>query len=146
MKSILANLCLAASLLLAAPVLAGDLVIEIKGIRSGEGQIFGGVHTRVPGVKFPDQAGSMHSFRTLAREGTVTIVFKDLAAGDYALTAFHDENGSGEIDRNALGIPTEGYAFGNDATGFMGPPKFEDTRVTLEEGADSVTASATMSY
>ena len=131
---------------LAAPSLAGDLIVEIKGIRSSEGRVYAGVHQRVPDVKFPDGAGSMYAFNVVAREGSIQVVFKDMPPGDYALTAYHDENNSGEIDRNALGIPTEGYAFGNDAMGFMGPPKFEDTAVTLVEGETSVTASATMKY
>ena len=144
MRISLSAMCL--SLLLSAPVLAGDLILEVHGIRSDEGNVLGAVHVRMPDVKFPAQEGSVHSFRTLAREGTVTIVFKDVPPGEYALTAFHDEDRSGEVNRNALGIPTEGYAFGNDAVGFMGPPKFEDTAVTLDEGAESVTASASMLY
>lgn len=146
MKTKLQILCLCASLPFAAPATAGDLVIELKGIRSNEGSIMGGVHVRMPDVKFPAPDSSVHSFRTLAREGTVTVVFKDLPPGDYALTAFHDEDGDHELGRNALGIPTEGYAFGNDAVGFMGPPKFEDTAVTLAEGEAQVTASGTMGY
>ena len=146
MKTAVSTMCLSLCLIASVPVLAGDLVLEIKGIRSDQGNILGAVHMRKPDVKFPAQEGSVHSFRTLARAGTVTIVFKDLAPGDYALTAFHDEDGSGEINRNALGIPTEGYAFGNDAVGFMGPPKFEDTAVTLEADADSVTASGSITY
>ena len=146
MKSKIHYLLLLPFLCLATPAFAGDLIVEITGIRSSEGRIYAGVHQRVPDVKFPDQAGSKYAFNVIAREGSIQVVFKDLPAGDYAVTAYHDENSSGEIDRNALGIPTEGYAFGNDAMGFMGPPKFEDTAVTLAEGEASVTASATMKY
>ena len=146
MKSNIHYLMLLPLLCLATPTFAGDLIVEITGIRSSEGRIYAGVHQRVPDVKFPDQAGSRYAFNVIAREGSIQVVFKDLPAGDYAVTAYHDENSSGEIDRNALGIPTEGYAFGNDAMGFMGPPKFEDTAVTLAEGESSVTASATMKY
>ena len=147
MKISLSAMCLSL-FLFSVPVLAGDLVLEVKGVRSDQGDILGAVHVRTPGVKFParDGEGTVHSFRTRAREGTITVVFQDVAPGEYALTAFHDEDGSGEINSNALGIPTEGYAFGNDATGFMGPPKFEDVAVTLEEGAQSVTASGSLMY
>lgn len=137
-------LILGVSLALSCPLHAGDLVVELKGIRSNDGHILGGIHQKSPTIKFPDQKGSVMSFRVPAREGTVTLVFKDVPEGDYALTAFHDENGSGEIDRNPLGIPTEGYAFSNDAMGFMGPPSFEDAAVTVAE-ADGV-ASANIKY
>ncbi len=146
MKTVLSTLCLCMLLTAAAPVLAADLVLEIKGIRSNEGTIFAAAHRSKPDVQFPDEEGSVHSFRTPAREGTVTVVFKDVSPGEYALTAYHDEDGSGEMNFNLLGIPTEGYAFGNDAAGFMGPPKFEDAAVTLAEGAQSATASGSMMY
>lgn len=146
MKFTLSHIVLVSLMLLATPTFAGDLIIEINGVRSSEGRVYAGVHQRLPDVKFPDQAGSRYAFNVIAREGSIKVVFADLPPGEYALTAFHDENSSGEIDRNALGIPTEGYAFGNDAVGFMGPPKFEDTAVTLAEGEASVTASATMTY
>ncbi len=146
MKTLLSILCLSTWFIAAAPTLAGDLVLEVKGVRSSEGDVYAGVHIPTPGVKFPAEEGSVHTFKTPARAGTVTVVFKDVPPGEYALTAFHDEDGSGEMNFNALGIPTEGYAFGNDATGFMGAPKFEDAAVTLAEGAQSVTASGSMMY
>lgn len=146
MKSKLSFSLLLPLALLAAPSFAGDLIVEVTGIRSAEGRIYAALHQRLPDVKFPDQAGALYAFNLVAREGSIQVVFKDLPPGDYALTAYHDENNSGEIDSNALGIPTEGYAFGNDAVGFMGPPKFEDTAVTLAEGDASVTASASLQY
>ena len=88
--------------------------------------------------------GSVASFNLTARKGTITVVLKDLPGGDYAVAAFHDENGNGERDRNVLGMPTEGYAFGNDAIGRMGPPTFEDAAVTV--GEEPATASASMNY
>lgn len=137
-------LMLGASLALSSPLYAGDLVVELKGIRSDAGSVLCGIHQKLPDVQFPDEKGSVMSFKVRAREGTITLVFKDVPDGDYALTAYHDENGSGEIDRNALGIPTEGYAFSNDAMGFMAPPTFEDAAVTV--GAEDGVASANMNY
>ncbi len=146
MKSQLPVSTLLSFAFLAAPAFAGDLIVEVNGIRSSEGRIYAGIHQRVPGVTFPDEAGSTYAFNVIARTSSVQVVFRGMPSGDYALTVYHDENSSGEIDRNAFGIPTEGYAFGNDATGFMGPPKFDDVAVTLAEGEASITASATMKY
>ena len=36
-------------------------------------------------------------------------------AGRYAVQAFLDENGNGEVDRALFGIPKEGVGFSNDA-------------------------------
>jgi uncharacterized protein (DUF2141 family) len=62
---------------------------------------------------------------------TVTIVFDSLKPGDYAISIFHDENNNGELDTNAIGIPREGFAFGNNAMGMFGPPSFQRAKVTM---------------
>jgi uncharacterized protein (DUF2141 family) len=36
----------------------------------------------------------------------------------------HDENMNGKLDTNALGIPTEGCGFSNDARAWFGAPSF----------------------
>lgn len=61
----------------------------------------------------------------------VTVVFENLQPGDYALSVIHDENENGELDSNALGIPKEGFAFGNNALGSFGPPPFEKAKITI---------------
>ena len=142
LKTTCSMLCV--SLVSVLPLHAGDLVVQIKSIRSDEGRAYVAVHRKFPDIEFPDMKGSVASFNLTARKGTITVVLKDLPGGDYAVAAFHDENGNGERDRNVLGIPTEGYAFGNDATGRMGPPTFEDAAVTV--GEEPATASASMNY
>jgi uncharacterized protein (DUF2141 family) len=52
---------------------------------------------------------------------TVQAVFEGLPAGDYAMKAFHDVDGDGEMDANPFGMPTEPFAFSNNAVGNMGP-------------------------
>jgi uncharacterized protein (DUF2141 family) len=52
-----------------------------------------------------------------------------------AVAAYHDANGNGELDRNALGIPSERYGFSNNARGVTGPPTFEESVVTIDQQA-----------
>ena len=42
----------------------------------------------------------------------------------YAVMAYHDVNGNGEIDIGRFGIPREPYGFSNDARSPLGPPRF----------------------
>ena len=44
-----------------------------------------------------------------------------LAPGRYAVKSFHDLNGNGKMDSNPFGMPTEPFAFSNNARGNMGP-------------------------
>lgn len=63
--------------------------------------------------------------------GQRTAVFENLPAGDYAAKAFHDVNGDGEMNFNPFGMPTEPYAFSNNAVGNMGPASWERARFTV---------------
>jgi uncharacterized protein (DUF2141 family) len=67
---------------------------------------------------------------------SVTVVFENLAPGDYAVSIIHDENENGELDTNLIGIPREGFAFGNNAMGSFGPPSFDEAKITLKSGTD----------
>ncbi|HEX8469824.1 MAG TPA: DUF2141 domain-containing protein, partial [Brevundimonas sp.] len=57
-------------------------------------------------------------------------------AGDYAVKAFHDVDGDGKMNTNPFGMPTEPYAFSNNARGNMGPATWSQTHFT----ASGVTA------
>ncbi len=48
-----------------------------------------------------------------------------------AIAAFHDENGNGTLDKNALGIPTERYGYSGGTRGLTGPPAFSEAVVEL---------------
>ena len=53
-------------------------------------------------------------------------------AGDYAVKSFHDVNGDGRMNTNPFGMPTEPYAFSNNARGNMGPATWEQAHFTVE--------------
>ena len=61
-----------------------------------------------------DVAGGHHS-----------AVFTDLPAGDYAAKTFHDVDGNGKMNTNPFGMPTEPFAFSNNARGNMGPARWD---------------------
>jgi uncharacterized protein (DUF2141 family) len=63
--------------------------------------------------------------------GAATVEFRNLAAGTYAVAAYHDANGNGKMDANFLGIPKEPTGSSNDAKGRMGPPSFKDAQIQL---------------
>jgi uncharacterized protein (DUF2141 family) len=104
-----------------------ELAVEITGARSAKGQVMAEVYTSAEGwLKKPLQGE-----RVQAGE-RVLLVFRNLPAGRYALSAFHDENANGKFDMNLMGLPTEVHGFSKDAKGVMGPAKFEDAVITLD--------------
>ena len=68
---------------------------------------------------------------TVAASGAVVATFENLPAGDYAVKAFHDVDGDGEMDTNPFGMPTEPYAFSNNAVANMGPARWDRARFAV---------------
>jgi len=67
-------------------------------------------------------------------DGQAVAVFEEVPAGPFAISAFHDENGDGELDSAALGIPSEPYGFSGDARDLFGPPSFKEAQIELAAG------------
>jgi uncharacterized protein (DUF2141 family) len=70
--------------------------------------------------------------------------FEDIPPGTYAMVVIHDENMNGKLDTNALGIPTEGYGFSNDAKKWLGTPSFSDASFTY--GGQNVDLTMSLHY
>jgi uncharacterized protein (DUF2141 family) len=66
----------------------------------------------------------------VSASGRVVATFENLPAGDYAVKAFHDVNGDGEMNTNPFGMPVEPYAFSNNAVGNMGPARWSAARIS----------------
>lgn len=128
----------------ATPVLAAELAIEVRGIRSGDGRLLVAVHGSETRATFPAADGVVAGLHQRARAGTLRFVLRDLPPGRYAVNAFHDENDNDELDTNLVGIPSEGYGFANDPGATFGPPDFEAAAVTV--GDSSEAAVLTLSY
>ncbi len=135
----------AAALLAPAFAAAADLVVRIEGVRSANGDILVALHRPAAGIDFPDSAGVVKSaMRPAAEAGD--LVFAGLAPGDYAIAAFHDEDRSGTLNANPLGMPTEGYGFSNDARGLFGPPGFDSAAFTVEAGDERPAVTVKLGY
>jgi uncharacterized protein (DUF2141 family) len=94
------------------------LVIEISGMKSDTGFIMLQLLSENQEVIMQD--------RGIIEDWKSTIIFNNLQPGKYAVRYYHDENLSGEMETNALGIPQEGYGFSNDAYGMFGPKPFSE--------------------
>lgn len=69
--------------------------------------------------------------------GTGTATFTGLEPGKYAIRAFHDLNGNSTLDTNALGLPSEPFAFSNNAPANFGPAKFDAAAFDVTAGANT---------
>ncbi|MGD9538425.1 MAG: DUF2141 domain-containing protein [Alphaproteobacteria bacterium] len=113
----------------AADADAASLTVTVRNARNAAGIITVSVFNSE--ATFLDNDLEFASIDVPARPGDIPVVFEGLPPGTYAVAAFHDENVSGSVDTNFLGIPTEGYGFSNGARVFLGPPSFKDAAVEL---------------
>ena len=124
-------------ILFALPVNASELRITVEGIRSPHGTILIGLYDSLESftraIELSDKDGFLNDpdrFAAVALRANAAmksaVVLTNLDPGQYAIILFHDENGNGKLDKNALGVPTEPYGFSNNVRGFLGPPAFEE--------------------
>lgn len=86
-----------------------DTEIVVTGIKENSGTIVISIHD------------SAESFRKhipyrnveLAAAGDKAVYHIRLKAGDYAFCVYHDINGDGKLNTNAIGIPKEPFGFSN---------------------------------
>jgi uncharacterized protein (DUF2141 family) len=126
--------CIAAA---ALPAGAADLTIAIDGVASADGKVMVALYDG--SGPFPGKP--TRALAVAATAGTVQVLVKGLPAGDYAFAVYHDANNNDKLDRNAVGMPTEDYAFSNNALGKQGPPSFADARFAVPDSGATVSVS-----
>lgn len=125
---------------LALAMLAGgapepaSLHLKIEGLRSSKGSVRLCIWR--DGDGFPDCKKNAHVVAEVVPAApTVELDIGALEPGTYGVSAIHDENDNHKLDKNFVGLPTEGVAFSNDAKISFGPPKFEKVRFNVEGAA-----------
>lgn len=108
-----------------------DLVVT--GFRNDEGHALVALFASEEG--FPNRGDLAVRSESLAiRDQKVTVSFADLAPGNYAIAILHDEDDDLEMSTNIVGIPKEGYGVSQNARGRLGPPSFDEAKVTVAAG------------
>jgi len=79
---------------------------------------------------FPDGEGAV-TVRAAIDGKQAVCAFANLRPGTYAVAVVHDENGNGRLDRNLLGVPSEGYGVSNNRTYSLSSPKWDESKFTL---------------
>lgn len=108
-----------------------EIVVIVEGLKNSKGTVMVGLFDNDDDFLERPVRGEVAAINSRA----ATVVFRGLRPGRYALSVIHDENSNGKLDRNALGIPKEGFAFGNNAMGLFGPPSFEKASVIFDNRA-----------
>jgi uncharacterized protein (DUF2141 family) len=103
------------------------LTVNTSGFRNNDGKVKVGLYNKEG--KFLKETYLSETSEIKDLKATVT--FKNIPAGEYAVSIYHDENNSGKLETGIFGIPKEDIACSNNAKGKMGPPKYIDAKFTI---------------
>lgn len=138
MKRTMTLIAAAAATALLAPVAsATDLTLSVEGIKKAQGTITLGLFDEAT----YNGDGAVNGANLKVEGDAVSVTFENLEPGEYAVRLYHDVNDDGKMNTNPFGMPTEPYAFSNDAKGRFGPAKWEAAKftVTAEGGTHTIT-------
>jgi len=125
-----------------ASLLAGDVTIQVKGLKSSKGQVLAWCWVKAEG--FPDKAEKATFKQVVPISGNAaTVVFRNVPPGVCAFNIAHDENGNGKLDTNFIGIPKEGTGCTNDPRPKARAPRFDEAKVSVPASGANLTINAT---
>ncbi len=108
------------------------VVVGVGTFRNTEGALACRLFSSAPG--FPKGSAGTIEKRLPIRGSSGTCVFENVSPGLHAVSVMHDENGNRKLDKNFIGVPTEGYGASNNPTHAMSPPTWEESKFVVEPG------------
>lgn len=109
-----------------------NLTVNISGLSNNNGTLLVGIYNKKETFLKKTYRGGIAKIENKK----AVLIFKNLPKGEYAVSFVHDENNNKKMDTNFIGIPKEDYGSSNNATGFMGPPKYDDAKFQLSENKE----------
>ena len=125
----------------AAPALAQDVTVTLRGVEARGGEVKAVLNTSATFMRGADYTAVASGNAA----GDLVLTFRNVAPGDYALMVMHDANGNGQFDMSPIGMPAEGFAFSNKGQPLMGMPTFQALKFTVSAAGD-VTLTEPMLY
>lgn len=95
----------------------GSLSVSVTGIKNTKGQLIACLWKEKSGFPTCAKSKSVVRKRLAISGGSMTVSFPNVAAGTYAVTIEHDEDGDGKLKTNIIGIPKEGVGVSNNPSG-----------------------------
>ena len=108
------------------------LTIQVTGIEQATGYLELGIYHEKEAKHFAKEGYELSHVYVPVTRDTVILSF-DLPAGNYAVSAYHDENANHKCDRNMVGIPKEKIAFSQDVKPRLSVPSFEKTKFSIRK-------------
>ncbi len=111
-----------------------NLEVTFKELKDSTGQVCLSLYSGPKGFpKGGTDSDLLSSKCTPIANGNATLTFGDLKPGKYAITAFHDANNDGKMNKNSFGMPEEGFGFSNNPEIGFSAPSFNETEFQVSD-------------
>lgn len=107
------------------------LTVSVDNVLNNNGHVLVGLHTEDTFMK----AKAIHNAKAEIKDGKISVTFKDIEPGNYAVMVLHDENDNERMDMEPNGMPKESYGMSNNPM-LYGPPTFSDAKFELAEDTE----------
>ncbi len=108
-----------------------SILIHVDAVKNDKGNVTVALYDDDP-ERFLKKGEKLGHLRVPAIKGTTSVCIAAPHIGDYAIVAYHDEDGNGRITRSWIGLPTEGFGFSNNPDVLLAPPKHSEAIVLIE--------------
>ena len=104
------------------------VTVTVDNVKNNNGKVMAALHSKDTFMK----GAGLQNLESIIKDGKISVTFKNVAAGNYAIMALHDENENKRMDFDN-GMPKESYGMSNNPISY-GPPQFSDAefKVTTE--------------
>ena len=110
-----------------------SLTIEVKNLRNEKGVVQFALYNKDGSIPDEDYENYYKIVKGEIVNGSLTITFKNIPSGKYAVNILHDENKNGKIDKGFI-LPIEGIGFSNfRSIGLTNRPNFSKASFELKE-------------
>ena len=134
-----AAVCLVGGLLSAGATAAAELTVVVQGVHTPQGRVAVALFAQAEGFPKDDsQALARMMVPIDAQAKNASAVFPGLAPGRYAVSVFHDHNGTGKLETNLFGIPLKGYGFSQNVNPSMRAARFTEAQFELPEPGKTI--------
>ncbi len=106
----------------------GTLTVELSNIDTPSGRVRVGIYDKNNFLT----ANYLTARSVLVNSyNKVSVTFTNLAFGEYSIAVYHDINDNRNLDKNAVGIPSEPYAFSNNIRARFRAPTYNETKFSF---------------
>ena len=105
----------------------GELVATVTNTRGDKGRVGCSLFNDSDPKAFPrDSDKSFKRMWAQIKGGTAACGFKDIPVGTYAIVVFQDEDMTGKMRNNFMGMPQEGFGFSQNPVVRFSAPSFSE--------------------